>query len=73
MSAARASESRSTIGQISNVDWLADLACMDMDQAAYGGLKASGGGPCMGRAILTAQKHGQLGKHRIHSIMKQQA
>ena len=40
---------------------------MDMDQAAAGGLEVSRGGPGMSRAILPAQKQGQLNKHKVHS------
>jgi len=51
------------------VDRHADLACqcMDVDQASDGGLEAKGDGPGMSRAILTAQRHGQLDKRRLHS------
>jgi hypothetical protein len=40
---------------------------MDVDQATDGGLEAKGDGPGMSRAILTAQRHGQLDKRRLHS------
>ncbi len=40
---------------------------MDEDQAADGGLEEEGDGPSMSEAILTAQKHGQLDKRRLHS------
>jgi hypothetical protein len=51
------------------VDRRADLACqcMDEDKAADGNLKEEGDGPSMSRAILTAQKHVQLDKRRLHS------
>ena len=51
------------------MDRRADLACqcMDVDQATDGGLEAKGDGPGMSRAILTAQRHGQLDKRRLHS------
>ncbi len=57
------------IGPITSVDRRADLACqcMDVDQAADDCLEAKGDGPGMRRAILTAQKHGQLDKRRLHS------
>ena len=38
---------------------------MDVDQAADGGLEEEGDGLSMSRAILTAQKHGQLDKRRL--------
>ncbi len=51
------------------MDRRADLACQckDVDQSTDGGLEAKGDGPGMSRAILTAQKHGQLDKRRLHS------
>ncbi len=56
------------IGLITSVDQRADLACqcMDEDQAADGGLEEVWDGPSMSRAILTAQKHGQLDERRLH-------
>ena len=43
--------------------------CIDVDQAADGGLEEEGDGLSMSRAILTAQKHGQLDKRRLHSTL----
>ncbi len=52
-------------------DRRADLACqcIDVDQAADGGLEEEGDGLSMSRAILTAQKHGQLDKRKLHSTL----
>ncbi len=63
---------RAMIGPITSVDRRADLACqcIDVDQAADGGLEEGGDKQSMSRAILTAQKHGQLDKCRfcLHDV-----
>ncbi len=41
--------------------------CMFVDQATDGGLEEKGDGPGMNRAILVAQRHGQLDQRRLHS------